>query len=165
MNGWLPDAGDTIVVIGYGNSLRTDDGVGPSVATAVASWELPGLQSVAVHQLTPELTELLATADLAIFVDARLDSGGETVLILPLEPSVEHEIYGHICDPRFLLALTRALHGRIPQSWMVTIPATDFSLGESLSITARDGAARALESIAALVSAGLRAPDHASAFC
>jgi len=165
MDGRLPGAGDKIVVIGYGNSLRTDDGVGPRVATAVALWEMPGLVSVAVHQLTPELAELLALAELAIFVDARLASGGETVEILPLELSVEQGVHGHVCDPRSLLALARAMHGRTPQSWLVTVPATNFSLGEGLSITARHGAEQALDRIAALVGASLRAPDGASPFC
>jgi hydrogenase maturation protease len=165
MAGGISGAGDKIVVIGYGNSLRSDDGVGPRVATAVALWEVPALLSVAVHQLTPELAELLAPAELVIFVDARLAKVGEAVVILQLEPSVEHEIHGHFCDPRSLLALIRALHGRIPQSWLVTIPATDFSLGEGLSITARDGAAQALETITGLVGAGLRATNGASVFC
>ncbi len=59
-------------MIGYGNTLRSDDGVGPRVAMAVASWGWPGLKAIAVHQLTPELAEPLAAAELAIFVDARL---------------------------------------------------------------------------------------------
>jgi hydrogenase maturation protease len=153
MGGRLPGARDKIVVIGYGNSLRTDDGVGPRVATAVALWELPGLVSIAVHQLTPELVELLALAELAIFVDARLASSRETVEILPLEFSAERGIYGHDCDPRSLLALARAMHGRTPRSWLVTVPATNFSLGEGLSRTASHGAEQALERIAVLVGA------------
>ena len=61
----------TILVIGYGNTLRSDDGVGPRVAMAVASREWPGFNAIAVQQLTPELAEPLAAAELAIFVDAR----------------------------------------------------------------------------------------------
>jgi hydrogenase maturation protease len=159
MDVWLVGASDTMLVIGYGNSLRTDDGVGPHVATAVASWRVPGLVSMAVHQLTPELTELLASAKLAIFVDARLASVGETVEILPLALSVESTIYGHACDPRSLLALARAMYGRTPKGWLVTVPATDFCLGEGLSKTASQGAQQALCRIAALVGAGLRSPD------
>jgi hydrogenase maturation protease len=155
MAGRLAGAGERIVVIGYGNRLRTDDGAGPHVASAVASWELPGLVSLAVHQLTPELTDLLASAKLAIFVDARLTSVEESVLILPLELSVDSGIYGHICDPRSLLALTQAIYRRTPQSWLITVPAADFSLGEGLSKTANQGAERALDRIAALVGGGL----------
>jgi hydrogenase maturation protease len=44
-----------LLVIGYGNELRSDDGVGPRVARAVAEWRLPGVEAIAVHQLTLEL--------------------------------------------------------------------------------------------------------------
>jgi Ni,Fe-hydrogenase maturation factor len=185
-------------VIGYGNTLRTDDGVGPYVATAVASWGLPGVVSVGVHQLTPELSELLASAELAVFVDARLatldrryfrvgwalptgraDLGGqcppyertthtrcamtsadrrgaaETVEIIPLEHSAESMTNGHICNPKSLLALARTVYRRSPRSWLVTVPAADFSLGEGLTKTAAEGAEQALDQIAALVGAGL----------
>jgi Ni,Fe-hydrogenase maturation factor len=60
------------VVIGYGNDLRGDDALGPLAATAVAEWDMPGVQAIAAHQLMPELAEPLAQADLAIFVDARM---------------------------------------------------------------------------------------------
>ncbi len=149
----------TTLVIGYGNSLRTDDGAGPCVAAAVASWDIPGVVAVAVHQLTPELSEQLAIADLAIFVDARLATGGETVEVLPLETPEELGLHGHVCDPRSLLALARAIYGRTPRCWLITVPCTDFSLGEGLSITARKGVAQALERIAALVGAGNRVSD------
>ena len=42
---------------------------------AVASREWPGFDAIAVQQLTPELAEPLAAAELAIFVDARRSTG------------------------------------------------------------------------------------------
>ena len=60
----------TILVIGYGNDLRSDDAVGQKVANAIAAWKLPQVTSLCVHQLTPELASFLATAELAIFIDA-----------------------------------------------------------------------------------------------
>jgi hydrogenase maturation protease len=146
-----PPVGGKILVIGYGNTLRTDDGVGPRVAAAVASWESPVVESIAVHQLTPELAEPLASAELAIFVDARLADGRDAVEIRPLEPSGSRGTPGHASDPRALLALARAIYGRHPRTWLVTVPAADFSLGEALSTTAEWGAEQALGRIATLV--------------
>jgi hydrogenase maturation protease len=60
----------SILVIGYGNSLRSDDEAGCRVADLVASWELPYVRSLTVHQLTPELAEPIAQSELTIFVDA-----------------------------------------------------------------------------------------------
>ncbi|HZW30616.1 MAG TPA: hydrogenase maturation protease, partial [Isosphaeraceae bacterium] len=146
-------AGGRVLVIGYGNTLRTDDGVGRRVAMAVASWELPGMRSIAVHQLTPELAEPLANAELAIFVDARFADGEETVEVHRLEPSASRGGLGHVSDPRSLLALARAIYGGSPRTWLVMVPAADLSLGEGLSSTAARGAEVALARIATLIEA------------
>ena len=63
------------LVIGYGNTLRGDDGIGPAVAEAVAALGLPGVRVIVAHQLTPELAADLADAQLVVFVDAAV--GGE----------------------------------------------------------------------------------------
>lgn len=60
---------DRVIVIGYGNTLRSDDGAGQKVAEILASWHLPQVRSISVHQLTPELAAPIAEAELAIFVD------------------------------------------------------------------------------------------------
>jgi hydrogenase maturation protease len=151
--GRLAPARGKILVIGYGNTLRSDDGVGRRVAMAVTLWELPGLESIAVHQLTPELAEPLAAADLAIFVDARLAGGEATVEIRPLGPSGSRGAPGHVSDPQSLLVLARAIYGRHPRTWLVTVPAVDLSLGEDLSSSAERGADEALARIAALIEA------------
>ena len=146
-----PVAGGRILVIGYGNTLRTDDGVGRRVAMAVSSWGRPDVESIAVHQLAPELAEPLATAELAIFIDARLAEGGEAVEVRPLEPSGGRGGLGHASDPRALLAAARALYGRSPRRLLVTVPAAELSVGEGLSPTAWRGAEEALGRIAALI--------------
>ena len=50
------------LVIGYGNTLRGDDAVGPRAAAAVHGGGLPGVDALAVAQLTPVLAEPLAAA-------------------------------------------------------------------------------------------------------
>jgi hydrogenase maturation protease len=140
-----------ILIIGYGNTLRGDDGVGPYVATVAASWGPLGVQSLAVPQLTPEIAELLAGAELAIFIDARLDEDKEVVELSPLAASESARVLGHASDPRSLLALAQTVFGSHPRAWLITIPAADVSLGESLSSIAMRGADAALARIRALV--------------
>jgi hydrogenase maturation protease len=146
----LPPGG-TILVIGYGNTLRADDGAGPCVAARASAWGWPGLTAIAVHQLTPELAEPLAAAELAIFLDARLADASEEVEIIPLEPAGSGGMDGHTSDPRSLLALAQAVYGRHPRAWLVTLPAADLALGERLSSTAERGVEAALAGIAALI--------------
>jgi len=143
------------LVIGFGNSLRGDDGVGPHVADVVASWGLPGLRSMAVPQLTPELAEPLAAAELVIFVDARVAGRGEALEVRSLDPSESRGVLGHVSDPRSLLALARAVYGCQPRAWLITIPAADFSLGEGFSPIAKLGVEAALARICTLIGVGI----------
>ena len=46
-----------LLVIGYGNSLRRDDGVGPRVAEAIEALNLPGVQTLVCQLLSPEHAE------------------------------------------------------------------------------------------------------------
>jgi hydrogenase maturation protease len=140
-----------ILVIGYGNVLRGDDAVGPQVAAAVARWGLPDVQALAVHQLTPELAEPLAAARLAVFVDARPARAGGAVNVQQLRPADSPATLGHTCDPHVLLALARALYGGHPPAWWVTLPGTNFELGEGLSPAATAGREAALGHITLLV--------------
>jgi hydrogenase maturation protease len=137
----------TVLVIGYGNPLRRDDGVGRRVAEAIASRCLPGVHALSAHQLAPEMAELLAHADRAIFVDARDAVPGARSTVKLLDGSAGDLILDHVADPRALLALSRRVFGRCATSWLVTVPAEDFGFGEGLSATARRGAAEAIEAI------------------
>jgi hydrogenase maturation protease len=129
---------DQILVIGYGNALRGDDGAGPAVARSIESLHLPGVRTQALHQLTPELAEDISVARAVIFVDARQAPEARAVEVLPLEPATQPEIRAHTSNPGAVLALAKTLYGRCPPTWLITIPAADFELGERFSsVTAR----------------------------
>ena len=145
-----PTTACQLLVIGYGNTLRSDDGVGVRVAQAVGAQGLPGVVALAVHQLTPELAECLALAERAVFVDARLAKEGTDIDFSPVEPSSAMGSGGHISDPRSLLAMAEWLYGHAPRAWLLTFPGAEFSIGEDLSAMAARGIDRALERIAIL---------------
>ncbi|BAY11704.1 hydrogenase maturation protease [Calothrix sp. NIES-2098] len=140
-----------IVAIGYGNDLRSDDGIGQRVANTL---QLSNVKSLAVHQLTPELAEILANADLAIFIDACLTSESSEVQVRSLSPNSSNIITGHTADPRSLLALTQVLYGHCPTAWWVIVPGEDFTVGDRLSPIAEQGVAIAVEKIAQIVNQG-----------
>ena len=142
-----------VLVIGYGNTLRGDDGVGQHVALAVSKWNVPGLSAMSVHQLTAELAEPIASAELVIFVDAKFTAPGDLVKIQPIHSSSTAFNIGHTSDPRCLLALADAVYGRIPPAWLVSVPAADFSMRDGLSATASRGAKLAVARIGELIGA------------
>ena len=138
------------LVIGYGNELRSDDGVGPKVARAVAELKLPDVDSVACHQLTPELAEEISRARSVVFVDAAVDAG-PGIQLGALEPARTGQIMAHAADPQTLLALARDLFGKAPEAWSLTIAAENLDFGEALSPRTQAGLAAALARIQELV--------------
>jgi hydrogenase maturation protease len=141
-----------ILVIGYGNLLRSDDAVGQQIAEAVAAWKIPHVQAIALHQLTPELAEQLAGVEMVIFVDVYPASTAEQgVQVRPLQIGNSRFTTGHWCEPPLLLAITQSLYGSHPQAWWVVVPGTDFELGQNCSATAKQGMPIALQSIQQLI--------------
>jgi len=122
-----------ILVIGYGNTLRGDDGVGPRVAEAVGCLCLPGVHTLICPLLTPELADPISRAAKVIFVDAAVDAPHE-VQWRKLEPNETSQIMAHAADPRTMLALARDVFGHVPEAWWLTIPAVDLGFGEEFSL-------------------------------
>jgi len=145
------------LVIGYGNSLRSDDGIGACVAKVVNNWNLPQVRSLCEYQLTPELAAELAQVDLAIFVDACQTADKNAVELLPIKPSNAIEFKSHFSNPEALLSLTQALFGNCPRAWLVIVPGTNFELGDRLSPMAKLGIEQALKRIRGLLEENTRA--------
>jgi len=127
------------LVIGYGNSLRGDDGAGPFIARQL------GAGAIACHQLTPELAEPISQAQCVIFVDAHAGVPAGQIDIQPVQPGASAAI--HRFDPETLLAWSQQLYGRAPEAILVGIGAESFDLGEGLSPGAMRAAGRALRVI------------------
>jgi hydrogenase maturation protease len=146
-----------ILVLGYGNTLRGDDGVGPAVAEAVASWGLPHVRAEACHQLVPELIDVIATARLVILVDAEIGTG--EVRTRPVVDSTEGDLLGHHFTPSRLLGMARELHGCCPECLLLTIPVKELTFGETFSGQARQGIEEALRQIRSLVNPSSSSPS------
>lgn len=138
---------NNVIVIGYGNHLRSDEGIGQRVANEIASWGLSTVKVLAVHQLTSDLTATLASVDLVIFVDAYLSSEAFDVCVQSVLPSSDKTIAKYTNEPQSLLALTQALYGHCPTAWSVKVPGINFETGDRISRIAESGKAIALVKI------------------
>jgi hydrogenase maturation protease len=135
-----------LLVIGYGNSLRRDDGAGPRVAGAVEQMALSGVRTLICQLLTPEYADPIARARRVIFVDAAVDRTDD-VHFRKLEPGETSQLMAHAADPRTMLALSRDVFGRAPEAWWLTIPAVKLDFSEDLTPTAQRGCETAMEKI------------------
>jgi hydrogenase maturation protease len=145
-----PELG-SILVIGFGSELRSDDAIGPSVARAVDGLRLPRVRSVDVTQLTPEFAEAISSADVVIFVDATVDAAPGQVQIAPVVPAALDEPIGHLGNPRALLALAAALFRRAAPAWLVRIGVGNLEIGDQLSPAAAAALPTATEAVRALI--------------
>ena len=117
------------LVVGVGNPLRRDDGVGPRAALALAA---EGWPARALHQPVPELALELAGVDRAVFLDADRRVPPGAIEVRRITPRTR-ALASHALDFEDVLALAEALGGRAPAAWVVSIGAADFAIGEGLS--------------------------------
>lgn len=122
------------LVIGIGNPLRGDDGVGWHLAEEL------GPPHRAVHQLTPECAALLADAERVLFVDAWSTVPRPSApLLTELRPAdagltaAAGAAFSHHLAPGVLLAISQQLDGRCPTAWQLLVPAVQFGHGEGFS--------------------------------
>lgn len=121
-----------LLVIGYGNELRGDDGIGPQVARCVAGWQRADVRALPLHQLTPEVVLEIANADRVVFIDAGLGQL-EEVQVNRIESGAARSALTHVCGPPDLLGLAATLFEARPPAWLITVHALDFGLGNECS--------------------------------
>ncbi|MGA2961445.1 MAG: hydrogenase maturation protease [Candidatus Korobacteraceae bacterium] len=143
-----------ILVIGYGNPLRGDDGFGGLAASYVEERQIPGLEVIISHQLNPELTELLHNCSHAIFLDAVAGDEPGTLRATPVEHCDLSSSGMHHFEPGSLLALSQAIFGQSPPATLITATARSFHHGDEISPEVRQAAATAAETIASLAASG-----------
>lgn len=150
-----------ILVIGYGNTLRSDDGVGYRVAEAIAEQvenrTLSQVRSRPVHQLMPELADEIAQAMAVLFVDAASpDLDLTEVQLQSITPAPAASPLGHSQGARSLLFLAQMLYGTVPVAYWILIPTKTMTFGETFSDQTQRGFSQALNLIHQLVNEILR---------
>ena len=156
--GSAPAATGGVLVVGYGNGLRSDDGVGPAVAARLAGDpRLAGADVRAAHQLTPELALDASRVSLLVLVDASADAPAGEVVVTRLDPeAVAGEAGGamtHHLDPAGLVGLARELWGVAPPVVVVSVGAASLEVGEWLTPAVEASVPRAVDAVAAIVAA------------
>lgn len=172
-----PAAG--VLVVGYGSTLRGDDGVGPRAAELVAEDpRLAGATVLVRHQLTPELADEMRSASLVVLVDARAgaEPGSVAVERIQLEPAgvvsgpaadggrpgptragagptrAGAGPSSHHVDPAALAGIARVLWGATPEMVAVGVGASSFEVGDPLSPAVEHALPAVVDAIASLVA-------------
>lgn len=120
-----------VLVVGYGNDLRADDGAGRRVADAVEARNLRGVTVRSQSQLTPELALEVAGRDLVVFVDADVEA--DALTHRAIEPGEGGGVMTHHGNPASLLALVPTVGEPPRRAIVVSIPASNLGMGFELS--------------------------------
>ena len=148
-----------VLVIGYGNELAGDDGVGRLIAEQLASDpRLAGAEVLSERQLMPELALDASRATTLILIDANRRSQPGELTVRPLVPSHGHSAaWSHHMTPAAMLALANELYHATPTAFVVSVGVESLELGDEVSPAVRSAVPRAVEAVARIVADQQRA--------
>jgi hydrogenase maturation protease len=125
------------LILACGNTLRSDDGVGPNLAAWAEERfrQDPDVRVISRQQWTPDLAEDIAPADSVLFIDASVKPPPGRVRLIPVSSRVDVSApASHHLTPNQLLGLTRSLYGSIKShAMLLTVGISSTELGETFS--------------------------------
>ncbi|MBN1265466.1 MAG: hydrogenase maturation protease [Anaerolineales bacterium] len=123
------------LVIGYGNTIRGDDGFGLYVASLLSSrLNADQVTILTPRQLTPDLAEQVSQHELTILIDAQQgDRPGRVHHHVIEVPEGASPAYQHHITPEVLSGITTVLYGIQPQIHLFSVESASFEIGEGLS--------------------------------
>ena len=160
-----------VLIIGFGNTLRRDDGAGAVAARLLG--EDPRLERTEVevreaYQLLPEMSLDLAEASLVIFVDADARGLPGSIEIHQIDPQTaaltdadargEPGASSHHVGGGELVALAAVLTGARPQAVAIGVGVADLGMGEGLSPAVEAALPKIVDIVADLVEEHLARP-------
>ena len=140
----------TILIYGYGNPGRQDDGTGVMLAEKLDQWAREkGLDQVHTdsnYQLNLEDAASIAKYDVVIFADASREEI-EDYRLDPLVASRKVEFTMHAVSPAFVLHLCRELFNHEPDSYLLHIRGYEWEFMGGITEKAGDNLRHALHRI------------------
>ncbi len=122
-----------LLLIGYGNPGRCDDGLGPAFAERIRERDLPGIRIDVDYQLKVEHAMASSQAGSVVFVDA-MQNAPKPFLLTPLKRDDAADFTSHELSPGGVLSLAATLYGAEPKAHLLGISGTEFGrIDEGLS--------------------------------
>lgn len=125
-----------VLVYGYGNPGRQDDGLGVALADQLEAWALtarrPWLTFDRNYQLNAEDALEASRHDIVVFLDASKDQG-EPFRFAAIQPSPAVSFSTHSMSPESVLALCRDLYGVGPAGRLLTVRGYSWEPNEAMT--------------------------------
>ena len=141
-----------ILIIAYGNPLRSDDGLAWRVAEKLSEQYLTrDVEIITCHQLTPELALPASQASLVLFIDAANAGIPGEIATQPIEARQSSSIFTHEFSPSTILNVAQELYGRCPNAFAISLCGECFDHGETLSQKVKESLPRLLTHVKGLI--------------
>jgi hydrogenase maturation protease len=125
-----------VLLYGYGNPGRKDDGLGPVLSDLLEKWivqeDLKNMQVDSNYQLNIEDALTIRDYDIVIFIDASIEDI-DSFTVTRVEPSDRVNYTMHSVSPSFVLHLCEKIFQYVPETFLVHIKGYEFELEEGLS--------------------------------
>jgi hydrogenase maturation protease len=127
-----------LLIVAFGNPLRSDDGVAwPAAAALQKTFPAEQAEILSLHQLGPELAENASHSECVIFLDAATGPGRPGDIqekeLSESDSASETSAFCHAMSPSHVLALAAQLYNCRPRAFSITVVGENFNHGEALS--------------------------------
>ncbi|GAB4316942.1 MAG: hydrogenase maturation protease [Bacteroidales bacterium] len=147
-----------ILIYGYGNPGRQDDGLGNAMVEKLESWvEDNGLQGFhfdSNYQLNIEDAAEIAHRDLVIFVDASTEEIDDFILT-QVDSSTKVAFTSHAASPGYIVHLCKEIYGAFPPTFLLHIKGYEWNFQEGLTEKAQHNLDKAFD----FLTQKLKQPD------
>jgi hydrogenase maturation protease len=126
-----------LLVLGYGNPSRGDDGLGPRLVEALEGKPARGVDFEVGFQLAIEDAATVSEYARVLFVDADA-SGKAPFRAVPIGPSETLEFTSHDVSAQTVLAICEESFGAAPAAWLLAVCGYEFGFAEKLSSGAEE---------------------------
>lgn len=136
-----------LLIIGYGNPDREDDGVAWHILCALIiklglpapdsyEDEFPQAKQIDFSfylQLTPEMAEEISAYEYICFVDAHTGSIPKEVRLIGVESDFQRSPFTHHLTPQSLISICKTLYGHVPEAALLSVRGYQFLFSRQLS--------------------------------
>jgi hydrogenase maturation protease len=138
----------SILIYGYGNPGRQDDGLGNAFVEAMEEWakgnKLEHLAFDSNYQLNIEDAAAIAEHDMVFFVDASTEEIDDFMLS-PVDANTEVTFTTHAASPGYIVHLCGQLYDRVPDTFLLHIKGYEWAFREGLSAKGRINLSKAMD--------------------
>lgn len=143
-----------ILVYGYGNPGREDDGLGVAMAHEIESERIPGVAVEMNYQLNVEDAFEIARYDTIVFADASMNDIG-CFRFRALGPERGGSFTSHAFSPGSVLALCHELYNKQPRAFVLEIKGFSWEMREGMTGGAKHNLSVALDFLKAILTGAM----------